>query len=343
VRLTLPPIIPALFLCCVLAATVPANIYAGLPSFQAASQPEAKIDVATYASQLESYIQSIDANRHQPGEIERLRRSIPAEITVHTADSDIKISNEWLRAELWNLQHRPKEADAIAARLKQHLSAMRAAAEQMQSESAAPEDARTQLDNVFARREFRELAGPNALQRLIARIERWFFDQITRLLNRLHINAKAGNVVAWTVIGIAFAFLCYWLWKRLRLAAVPMKAAAGQQPAPSRTSRQWLDDALAAAERGDYREAIHCGYWAAITRLEDSGMLTRDRSRTPRESLRKLDSRPREQKPLRDLTHHFELIWYGYRPATAADWSGARTQLEQMGCLQASTAPTANS
>lgn len=302
-----------------------------------------RIDVPTYVANLDSYANSIEKNRHQPHQILQLRKSVPAQWIVHTPDGDINISNEWLRNDLWSLEHRPKEADKIAAGLVQHLSALRAAAEHMDTQPSALGDARTQLDKVFARREFRELAGPSRWQKLIARVEQWLFNKFVWLLRRLHINAKAGNALAWTVIGLAFAFLCYWIWKRLRESSPASKPPASASDSVWRTSRQWLDDALAAAERGDYREAIHCGYWAAIARLEDSGVLTRDRARTPRESLRQLDSRPREQTPLRDLTRHFELVWYGYRPASADDWSGARTQLEQMGCLKASIAPTANS
>ena len=340
-RPPLPPILRSVLLCYILATLVPPS-FAQSPSVPAAS--DIRIDLADYASQLDTYTNSIDRNRHQATEIARIRKTIPVEWTVHTPDGDIKISNEWIRAELWNLEHHPKDADAIAARLKLHLSAIRsAAADEIEIQSAPPSDARAQLEKVMARREFRGVAGPTEWQKLMDRIERWLLDQVASLLQRLHINAKAGNVVAWTVIGIAFAVLCYWIWKRLRNAAVPQKAGAAKDLVEAKTSRQWLDQALAAAERGDYREAIHCGYWAAITRLEDSGLLTRDRARTPRESLRQLDSRPSEQKPLRDLTRHFELIWYGYRPASASDWSGARAQLEQMGCLKASTAPTANS
>jgi hypothetical protein len=72
-------------------------------------------------------------------------------------------------------------------------------------------------------------------------------------------------------------------------------------------------------------------------------LLKRDRARTPRESLHLLERNPVEQKLLREFTRHFELIWYGYRPASAQDWSDARAHLEKMGCLTASTAATANS
>jgi hypothetical protein len=113
--------------------------------------------------------------------------------------------------------------------------------------------------------------------------------------------------------------------------------------APSDDPRQWARDALAAADRGDYREAVHCAYWAAVVHLETLGVLKRDRARTPRESLRSLDPHPNEQDLLREFTRRFELIWYGYRPASANDWSEARSHLEKMGCLTPSTPATANS
>ena len=48
--------------------------------------------------------------------------------------------------------------------------------------------------------------------------------------------------------------------------------------------RRWLQDALAAAERDDYREAIHCGYWAGVTRLEDAGSARNAIVPAPREN-----------------------------------------------------------
>jgi hypothetical protein len=38
--------------------------------------------------------------------------------------------------------------------------------------------------------------------------------------------------------------------------------------------------------------------------------------------------------PLAQLTRRFELVWYGYRDATAADWDDAAQQLEILGCLR---------
>jgi hypothetical protein len=56
-----------------------------------------------------------------------------------------------------------------------------------------------------------------------------------------------------------------------------------------------------------------------------------------------MEHHPRERGFLQVVTHSFELIWYGYRPASQSDWAVAKEQLEKMGCLQASIAPTAQS
>ena len=91
------------------------------------------------------------------------------------------------------------------------------------------------------------------------------------------------------------------------------------------------------------RAAIHAAYWAAIVRMEETKSLPEDRSRTPRESLRLIQKESADYPPLVRLTERFELVWYGYRSATDADWSDAMQQLETLGCLRSSTAAISGS
>jgi hypothetical protein len=202
--------------------------------------------------------------------------------------------------------------------------------------------ARTQLDKILSAREFGAAQGPSQWDLWKARIARWINEQVYKLLQRLHLGAKGGNALAWVIVGIAFVALCYWVWRTLYTPKGKLEVSVEGLP-PSDDPRQWARDALAAADRGDFREAVHCAYWAAVVHLESRGVLKRDRARTPRESLRLLDPHPTEQNLLREFTRHFELIWYGYRPATATEWSEARSHLEKMGCLTPSTPATANS
>jgi hypothetical protein len=314
-------------------------LLAGIAHAQA-SQTPTELDLPAYESELDRVAESI---RH-PEQIPELRKSLPRTWPVRVGDKTVQVSADWLRSGLKHLEEEPARSASISRDITSRLVAMRKAASALQ-QGATPSNlvaAHTQLDKILSAREFGAAQGPSQWDMLKARIARWISLQIYKLLSRLHLGAKAGDALAWIIVGIAFLALCYWTWKTLytpnRKREIPAELAT-----QSDDPRQWARDALAAADRGDYREAVHCAYWAAVVHLETLGVLKRDRARTPRESLRLLDPHPTEQNLLRDFTRRFELIWYGYRPASANDWSEARSHLEKMGCLTPSTAATANS
>ena len=95
-----------------------------------------------------------------------------------------------------------------------------------------------------------------------------------------------------------------------------------------------------AAARKDFREAVHSAYWSGISRLEDTGVVPKDRTKTPREYLRlvaaasehELAQRPIYRAPLEELTKRLERIWYANRGAGPEDFVETLKQLEAMGC-----------
>lgn len=319
------------------------------PRVRAYSAPQdvaspAVLSLHAYEAQLEDLSLELDRIRSQPAQISRLRSSLPSEWVVGVDGDEYRVPADWLASALADMQVHPKKADSVLHDLKFRLAAMRKAALELEKPATGISEtaARADLNEILARREFAGATGPTAFQRLEERIIRWLFGWVDRLLQWLHISAKMGNRLAWTFIVIVFLLIVYWAYRAVstRTQRIEMPSA---EPSEAQDSRAWASDALAAAERGEYREAIRCAYWAAIVRLEDKKILSRDRSRTPRESLRLLHAHAHEQGLLRDLTTRFELVWYGYRNPSAADWSGARMQLEKIGCLAASTQPTANS
>src|SRR6202030_212073 len=107
--------------------------------------------------------------------------------------------------------------------------------------------------------------------------------------------------------------------------------------------QEWIHAAREAAARGDFREAVHSAYWAGISRLEETGVLPRDRTKTPREYLQLIDARPLAaeldshaaqdyKKPLAALTSRLERIWYANRLARLEDFDDTLRHLEALGC-----------
>jgi hypothetical protein len=103
-------------------------------------------------------------------------------------------------------------------------------------------------------------------------------------------------------------------------------------PVSSKEWRVWIAEARAAADAGNWRDAIHCGYWCGISFLEARGMWRPDTARTPREYLRLISSSSEERETLSTLTRSFELVWYGTQPADARAFSDTLAQLEKLGC-----------
>jgi hypothetical protein len=304
-------------------------------------------DFSTQAMSASEYKEKLDQCSNalkNPDQIGKLRASLPHAWIVQTSQGRIEVPTAWLSTELYKVQNDPKEAKAASTAIDYRLTIMRREADDWEGVSLAQDSgqARAKLDKILKRSEFSGAQGPNPLQLFLAKLERRILEWILRLLSHVNFGRATGNVLTWLVAGLAILALGWWAYGSI-VNARRNTVAVAQTSGVSAESRAWAADALAAAERGDYREAMHCAYWAAIVRLEGLGLLKEDRARTPRESLRLLAKHPDEQQSLINLTQHFELIWYGYRPASAQDWSAARALLEKMGCLTALTEATASS
>lgn len=299
----------------------------------ATAPPE--FDLQTYQHELSDIEQAVKNGRG----LYQLRRALPEIWTVRNGGQVYQVPTKEISEGLAALERNPKKGAATP--LEARLRAMQQQAAELAHPSPGPNTAAAEvkLKKILARGEFQDASGPSRWEILEARLARWIIGLIVTLLGFLHISGKMGNLIVWAVILVAVVLLFYvvygWLTKARKTAAF----RAEVPPVPS-DARHWLQEAMAAAERHNFREAVHCAYWAAVAHLEDIRVLPRDRSRTPRESLRLLKENAKELTPLQGITHSFELIWYGYRPASAGDWAGVKRQLEKMGCLQVSTAPT---
>ena len=322
-------------------AQTPAKIEgAGLSSARTSAPGDT---LADYRAALAGCASEITTLQQRPAGIAAFLRSLPHAWTVETQGKTFRVSTAWLRTALVTLQKKPTDAE-LWRQIRERLEFLDRQASGLEAKTGEPHtgEARAQLKEIFARREFKGLAGPGALALWWRRVTGWIGEKIEAFLERLHIGQKTGNVFAYTVIGLALVLLMLWLYRLLASRSRTLMLEA-EAPAPAMDMRAWLGEASAAAERGEYREAIHCAYWAAVERLETLGALPKDRSRTPRELERLGERKLAMGGTFRGLSRRFERVWYGARAASAEDWASTKTELEEMGCLQLSSAKTENS
>jgi hypothetical protein len=129
------------------------------------------------------------------------------------------------------------------------------------------------------------------------------------------------------VVGVLAFLLRTFNRQRLR---VSMAGDALVNTPWDREATDWARLAEAHAAAGEWRDAVHCLYWAAIVSLESRRAWRHNPTRTPREYLRLLQPGSPQHLGLRGLTRIFERVWYGLRDARAEEYTEARRLYEAL-------------
>jgi hypothetical protein len=313
------------------------------PSLPQIAVPPVSLD--QYVAELERLSAAFADAPNHPEKISELRASLPAQWAVQTPSGTVAVSTTQIADSLKRWDKEPEKRTEIAKRIGTDLAAMRQQALGLKAapEGPSPALAEAKLKEVLSRREFHSVQGPSWWDEQWAKFKQWLADLWDRLFGNLHVNKSVGSAISWMLIGVAFVILV-WLIARNLLAQ--SRAFGLHLQAPVRThqsSREWANAAIAAANAGDFREAIHCAYWAAVYRLDEAGVWTLDATRTPREYLRLLKQDVPQRPAMREITRNFEVVWYGTKPASAGDFRVAVNELEKLGCHLPSVAATESS
>ncbi len=203
---------------------------------------------------------------------------------------------------------------------------------------------RAVLRKVLSQREFSALTAPSARDTLQEKFINWL-NRLFEGASRFEAQAAwVGKLIVWGFIAlvcIALAWGLLQLERRWRIRLVPESTGITNDAASARPWQLWLNDARAAADAGNWRTAIHCLYWAAISRLESKRLWPADRARTPREYLAILAAEDPRRLALAPLTRSFEHVWYGGRPANEHDYRQADA-LAQALIASSKPAPSTN-
>lgn len=309
-----------------------------------AASNQAPLDLTSYLARLDSWSAATARVKEHPEEATALRNGLPKAWSVSIGSQHFEVSTRWLDSELASVEKSPRLAPEASGRMRVRLAAMRASAQALeQPRQLDPKRARTKLDEILRRREFRNVRGPTWWDQLRARMVAWLADFIERVQERLHGHPTVARILLWgLVIGIALAFLV-WMVRLVLSQPVGIPLGLGEAVPAFRTWQRLARGALEAGGQGAYRDAIRLAYWAGIYRLEELGLWRADRTRTHREYLRLLPANHPQRDAFSAVTSCFERAWYGAEVASPEEFQFALVQLEKLGCGFPSSPVTASS
>lgn len=172
------------------------------------------------------------------------------------------------------------------------------------------------LKEILARPEFQwQEAQPAAktpewIQRIL--------DAIAEIMNRISYGIQNGIYYGRIPLVVAavlvFILSLYFITRNLSRSLVreaELAAENGEDDALM-TSKGAMQRAQSLSGQGDYRNAVRYLYLSSLLILDEHGVLRYDRSRTNREYLRSVSSKPELSKPLSDVIDVFDRVWYGF-------------------------------
>jgi hypothetical protein len=193
------------------------------------------------------------------------------------------------------------------------------------------QQARAQADKVLAGAEFRKVTKNTWWDEQMGKLDEWLGRIFGGVASLGEHHRWLAPLIEWGFVALAITALLVWarrVTQRQRLAIrLETSTAAAQW---RETARNWASLAQNAAERGDWRDAIHSLYWASVTELEGRRVWRQNNARTPREYLRLLQTDAPQYRPLRQLTQTEERIWYGLAPAAQIDYDRALALCEEL-------------
>lgn len=231
----------------------------------------------------------------------------------------------WLRDALKSAQNageknRTGELHAAGARLDE---ALREASGEGQAQINVAV-ARQRADAILGHPEFATVHEDSIWQKLWERVAMWLGSLFSNVAQFGKHAPWIGPLFEWGLMVIALVGLVVWAMRVLQRQRLAVRVEAARQIEPwEEAARNWRSLAEEQAAHGNWREAVHCLYWASIAVLEGRRFWAPNRSRTPREYVRLLESGSARWKLLRQQTQGFEHVWYGLRDAAEQDYARA--------------------
>jgi hypothetical protein len=189
------------------------------------------------------------------------------------------------------------------------------------------------LRQILARPEFqwRETQQPSWLADLLNRFLKWLsslLGQSVSLSAPDNRTLQFFGIIAALFIGLILIYILRNLFIDLSADSnLNLENGAKDEPLSAEMA---LERAGGLSNQGDYRSAVRYLYLSALLLLDERGLLYYDRTRTNREYLRDLNSRPQIAILLRAIIDVFDKVWYGFQPLDAETYQLYAEQVNQL-------------
>lgn len=168
------------------------------------------------------------------------------------------------------------------------------------------------LKVILARPEFQwEESQPLVMPDWLDRIFSWLEQLTNRVANATLSYGRVPLIIAAVLVFLLSLFFISRSLSRSLVREAQLEAE-GSESDNLLTSKGAFKRAENLSMQGDYRNAIRYLYLSSLLVLDEQGVMRYDRSRTNREYLRSVSSRPELANPLRDVIEVFDRVWYGY-------------------------------
>ena len=192
-------------------------------------------------------------------------------------------------------------------------------------------DARKKADAILGHPEFVTATEQSIWEKMLATFFLWLDSLFSHVASFGRRSPWIGPLLEWGSVSLALVGLALWTMRVLQRQRLAVRVETARQIEPwEEASRNWRNLAEEQAARHEWRDAIHCLYWASIVMLDGRRCWNPNRSRTPREYVALLEPGSQRRDLLRRQTRGFERIWYGLNPADDSDYRNALDLHEQL-------------
>jgi uncharacterized protein DUF4129 len=168
------------------------------------------------------------------------------------------------------------------------------------------------LKNILTRPEFQWQEGRTLeMPDWLARLYDWLERLTARILGATFYYGRPPFIIAAVLLFLASLYFISRNLSRSLVREAELAAENADSDA-ALTSKGAMQRAHTLSGQGDYRNAVRYLYLSSLLILDEQGLLRYDRSRTNREYLRSISSKPQLAEPLREVIDVFDRVWYGF-------------------------------